>query len=89
MIMANEDEKGRVPAAASSSREKPVSARDSSDDEKGALLAKEREAAAKLNTSGKVGEVCELSFQYAFTLCSYFSVNFAFSKNFFLFILYG
>ncbi|VDM55504.1 unnamed protein product [Angiostrongylus costaricensis] len=53
--MANEDEKGRVPAAALPSREKNVG--DAHDvDEKGALLALEKEAAAKLNPSRKTGE---------------------------------
>ncbi|VDO28006.1 unnamed protein product [Heligmosomoides polygyrus] len=56
MIMANEDEKGRVPVA-SPSKEKPISARDPSDDEKGALLEKQKEAAEKLNPSKKAGEV--------------------------------
>lgn len=55
MIMANEDEKGRVPVA-SPSKEKPISARDPSDDEKGALLEKQKEAAEKLNPSKKAGE---------------------------------
>ncbi|ETN85333.1 hypothetical protein NECAME_16806 [Necator americanus] len=69
MIMANEDEKGRVPAASSSS--KGTSARDPADDEKGALLHKEREAAEKLNPSGKAGEVlfC-ISNPFLFKICS-------------------
>lgn len=55
--MANEDEKGRVPAAESSLKDKPISARDPADDEKGALLDKAREAADKLNPSVKAEEV--------------------------------
>lgn len=53
MIMANENEKGRVPAA-SPSKGNPVSARDPNDDEKGALL--EKEAAEKLNPPRRAAE---------------------------------
>ncbi|EYB83056.1 hypothetical protein Y032_0344g3086 [Ancylostoma ceylanicum] len=55
--MANEGEKGRVPAAESSTKNRPISARDPADDEKGALLDKEREAAEKLNPSVRAGEI--------------------------------
>uniref|UniRef100_A0A0K0DGP6 Ovule protein n=1 Tax=Angiostrongylus cantonensis TaxID=6313 RepID=A0A0K0DGP6_ANGCA len=59
--MANEDEKGRVPAAALPSSEKNVG--DTHDvDEKDALLAKEKEAAEKLSPSRKIGELKEQSF---------------------------
>ncbi|KJH49448.1 MFS transporter, SP family [Dictyocaulus viviparus] len=52
MIMANEDEKGRVPVVAMTTKTGGTA----SDDEKGALLAKEKEAAQKLNPPKTVGE---------------------------------